>query len=1004
MSTSVAGRLTGRIAQFFRSRRVRTVIFIVGAYKVYTTARTYNVLYKVFNHHHHLPGQTILDLDLDKIEIVSHDSFNPLGSNEEIRLQKLITTIESAKADPRVTGLVVRGLGGLSSVGLAEICELRNVIQDFSKGWGGKQTMLHVPEGLGGVSNGTVPLYFASGFDSVHVQPTSAVITPGLSGGTLFFKKMLEHIGIKAKKVARKEYKTAANSFTEEKFTEPHKESTEALLKAVMSEIVTQVAAGRHISEDRVTAAIDVGVMCAKEAEELGIIDESLYRDELPNAMRTRLRHAAENRAESRTEIIEEWRNAMQELKQVWVDTKMDDEIWANGDVLQNTAEFETAVPGAMLFADERQDWVKKTNTAELRALKAHLRWLESRPWEEVSPKDAKHSVFFTTSNISSILQVEKRLCEDAIRSLEGCPTLLESLRKDAEDENVLQLNMKSSLSLIRWCRGMWRAKCLASRIVGTLQDSDEQLKEALSSTSEDDKSKNKLEDLAHCPRVFLIGFSDALRNRIPHNVAKAEVKQAVEKDNAHLEADEVDSAETVLPANEERSQEGRRMEPTLRHVRLSDYVELLHSEKRAVHDSSQPFVRFESANPLQKLPGTIDSQERKALARLQLPGHRFAPWRMSVPKGDIVAVINIHGPITDEGADTTRAAIRRADKDPYVKGIVLRIESPGGSATASDLISRAIEVAEKPIVASMGSVCASGGYFISAPCDKVLASNMTITGSIGVIFSIFNTAGLFEKLGITSDSVETARFSKYYGAQGTITEWSEEFSTRVNSLIDNFYSDFVSVVAKGRGMGYDKAEQIARGRVWAGSDALALGLVDEIGGLQEAIHAAGELACLAPDAEIRAVDYPTMAMKVADAARRRGLIPSHLNEEGDEATPERGRRWLWAMGRQTPDDNRDEKPDEPQSIQSILMPMWSYEYEDFYQVMFSRLLLQLDRFLLTSSAPTPVTSLVEKGLRHLLGNVRKDQVANLIAEELERTRATAGRAAAIAPHIQVDG
>lgn len=990
MSAAAATGVRVRLGQFFRNRRVRTVIFVVGGYKLYTSARTFNVLYKPFSAHRHRPGQTILDLDLDAVQLVSRESLSSFSSAEEIRLQRLIKTLEEAKADPRVAGLVVRGLGGLRGVGLAEICELRNVIRDFSTGWGGKQTMLHVSEGLGGAGNGTIPMYFASGFDSVHVQPTSGIIIPGLSAATLFFKKLLDHVGVKAKKVARKEFKTAANSFTEERFTEPHKESTEALLNAIMADIVKAVADGRHIPEERVKEAIDTAVMCAKEAQEFGIIDEALYRDELPKAMRAKLRMAAEVRTEARKEATAEWRTAMQDLKRIWMEEGKTNDMWADGDILQNTAQFETAVPVAMLFADQRQAWTKQTTEAEIRALKAHLRWLNTCPWEAVDTKNAKNSVFYKPY-ISSVLELEKRVCEDAITALEECPKLLESLRREAEDDSVLDLNEKSSLSLIRWCRGMWRAKCMAARIVGTLVDSEQEFDLALKANPEEN-AKATLEALSLEPRVFLLGFSDDLRNTAVSTVVAAAAEP------------EAKGEEKQLSSTTENEKEVAKNEPRLRHVRLSDYIDLLNSEKRAMIDRSGSFIRFESTDPFQKLPGTIDHQERKALLRLQLPGHQFSPWRLNIPKGDIIAVITIEGPISDDRADTTRAAIRRADKDPYVKGIVLRVESPGGSATASDLISRAVEVAKKPVVASMGNVCASGGYFISAPCDKVFASNMTITGSIGVIFSAFNTAGLFEKLGITADSVESGRFSKYFGAQGSITEWSDEFATRIDALIDNFYSDFVKVVAKGRGMEFDKAERVARGRVWAGSDALALGLVDEIGGLREAVQAAAELAYLAPDAQIQAVDYPTVAMQVADAARRRGLMPSHLDEEGDEATPEsRRRRWFRSKPREPMEPDSPDAPHEPESASAALLARLSWECESLHQLAMNSMFLSLDRFLLSASTPSSVSALVESVLNRVLGLIHKDPTSAILSEEMERTRAIAGRPAAIAPHVRLD-
>lgn len=971
------------------------MVLLIGGYKAYTTYQTYSILNKPFSADRHRPGQTILDLDLDAVQIVTRETYTPFSSAEEIRLQRLVSTLEEAKHDPRVAGLVVRGLGGLRGMGLAEVAELRDIIKDFSTGWGGKQTMLHVPEGLGTFGNGTVPMYFASAFDSVHVQPTSGIIIPGLSAAFLFFKKMLDNVGIKAKKVARKEFKTAVNGLTEEKFTDAHRESTEALLKAIMDAIVKGTAEGRVIKEEKVREAIDMAIMSPEEAKEFGILDEALYRDELPKAMRERIKTAEENRNEKRKEAEMEWMDAMTELKRVWVEGGSN-EIWAEGDILRYLSSFETATAAALSFANTREAWKKEAIDAEIRALKAHLRWLDTCPWEEVQGTDEEAlSVYYRTTNISSILETERRLCVDAIKALTECPLLLESMRKEAEDEVVLKVNEKKSMSLIRNSRSMWRAKCLVARMVGTILGAEDTLKNALKSGEQ--LFGATLDQNPFQPIIFLAGVMDDLRVR------------TVVEDDKNNENIEKSLAGELLPSENSEVNgvaseiQGKRAR-YLKHVRLSDYIDLVGSEKRAAMDRSRGFIRLESRDPYQSLPGAVDYAERQALLRLQLAGYPFAPWRISLPKGGIVAIITLNGPISDETADITRAALRRADKDPQIKAIVLRIDSPGGSATASDLISRAVEVAKKPVVASMGSVCASGGYFISAPCDKVFASDMTITGSIGVIFSAFNTAGLFDKIGITSDSVESARFSKYFGAQGTVTEWSDEFANRIDKLIDNFYKDFVNVVAKGRRMEFEKAEKIARGRVWAGSDALALGLVDEIGGLKEAVRAAAELACLPPDGKVTAVNYPTVAMLLQDAARRNGLIPSNLDEEGDESVTDRRRRWFFS--RSTEHDQRDDSDvdvdNAPESISATLASQLFGGYESWCHYVMYGLLASLDRFLLSASS-SRTTEVAEMLLGRAVDMLQRNRSASIVSDELERTQATAGRPAAIAPHIRFD-
>lgn len=985
--------ITQRLGSIFRNRRLRTIVFLLGSYKAYTTYNTYSILNKPFSADQHRPGQTILDLDLDTVQIVTRETYTPFSSAEEIRLQRLIATLEDAKHDPRVVGLVVRGLGGLRGVGLAEIAELRDVIREFSTGWGGKQTMLHVPEGLGGAGNGTIPMYFASAFDSVHVQPTSGIIIPGLSAATLFFKKMLDNVGVRAKKVARKEFKTAVNGLTEEKFTDAHRESTEALLKAIMDAIVKGTAEGRGIEESKVREVIDMAIMSPQEAKNCGILDDALYRDELPRAMREMITNAEKNRHEKRKEAEEEWMSAMNELKSVWIKGGSND-IWAGGDILNYLSRFETATAAALSFANTQEAWKKEAIDAEIRALNAHIHWLDTCPWEEVQgTEEEPFSAYHKITNISSILETERRLCLDAVKALTECPPLLESLREEAENEMVLKVNEKKSMSLIRNSRSMWRAKCLIARMVGTILDAEDSLKNVLKSG--DQISEATLHQNPFQPIIFLAGVMDDLRVRT--------VVKVVDSENSNSPLDGETSFVEKTNASEIEPEMQSKKARYLKHVRFSDYIDLLNSEKRAVMDRSRGFIRLQSKDPYQTLPGAVDYSERQALLRLQLAGYPFAPWRMGLPKGGVVAVITINGPISDDTADITRAALRRADKDPQIKAIVLRVDSPGGSATASDLISRAVEVAKKPVVASMGSICASGGYFISAPCDKVFASDVTITGSIGVIFSAFNTAGLFEKIGITSDSVESGRFSKYFGAQGSITEWSDEFAKRIDTLIDNFYKDFVSVVARGRGMEFERAEKIARGRVWAGSDARALGLVDEIGGLKEAVKAAAELASLPPDGKIAAVNYPTMAMLLQDAARRNGLIPSDLDEEGDESVTERKRRWFFS--RATEEHDQSDEPDAqsaPDSVSTTLLSQLFGEYKTWRQFAMCSLLKSLDNLLLSS--PSSMTSeVIQMLLGRVINVMERDRSASIVYDELERNQATAGRPAAIAPHIRLD-
>jgi protease-4 len=218
----------------------------------------------------------------------------------------------------------------------------------------------------------------------------------------------------------------------------------------------------------------------------------------------------------------------------------------------------------------------------------------------------------------------------------------------------------------------------------------------------------------------------------------------------------------------------------------------------------------------------------------------------------DKVAVIYAMGSVVDGNAgegfissERISRAIRKARRDKSVKAIVFRINSGGGSGSASDVIHREVLLAakEKPVVASMGDVAASGGYYIAAPADTIMAGPSTITGSIGVFGLFPNVQELMnEKIGVTTDVVKTNKNSNILTPMDPL---DPEERLIVQKMIDDFYINFVTLVADGRGKTYEEIDAIAGGRVWAGSDALELGLIDMHGGLDKAIEVAAEMAGL---------------------------------------------------------------------------------------------------------------------------------------------------------------
>lgn len=253
----------------------------------------------------------------------------------------------------------------------------------------------------------------------------------------------------------------------------------------------------------------------------------------------------------------------------------------------------------------------------------------------------------------------------------------------------------------------------------------------------------------------------------------------------------------------------------------------------------------------------------------------RLTPPVPSVPgrrRPPTVAVINVDGTIVDGrggpqflpfgastvGSDTIAPALREAAADESVSAIVLRVNSPGGSVTASETLWREVKRARKrgkPVVASMGAVAASGGYYISVAADAIVASPATITGSIGVITGKLVIRDLLERLGVGLDSVRTNANADAWSIE---TPFTAEQRAHREAEADLVYADFLGRVAEGRNMSAEAVDQVARGRVWTGADACDRGLVDELGGFRTALRRAKILAGLDEDTDVRIVAYPS--------------------------------------------------------------------------------------------------------------------------------------------------
>ncbi len=252
-------------------------------------------------------------------------------------------------------------------------------------------------------------------------------------------------------------------------------------------------------------------------------------------------------------------------------------------------------------------------------------------------------------------------------------------------------------------------------------------------------------------------------------------------------------------------------------------------------------------------------------------------------------------------GSDTISRGLRQAREDGAIRAIILRVDSPGGSGTAADAVWREVALARrsKPVVVSMGDYAASGGYYISMGADAIVAQPGTITGSIGVFSGKFSLRGLYDKLGFSQETVQRGKNASLFSDW---RPWNDEERAKVRELNEAFYRTFVTKAAEGRKKKPEEIEAVAQGRVWTGQEALAAGLVDGLGGLQEAVRIARDKARIPKGEDVQLVVLP----------QRKGLLETLLErQDEDVAARATGRalgpaaasflRWATALADQGP-------------------------------------------------------------------------------------------------------
>ena len=248
----------------------------------------------------------------------------------------------------------------------------------------------------------------------------------------------------------------------------------------------------------------------------------------------------------------------------------------------------------------------------------------------------------------------------------------------------------------------------------------------------------------------------------------------------------------------------------------------------------------------------------------------QVSPTSLGLGEGPEIAVIYCEGTIMPGessppyyggertmGSSTIMRALRNAREDKDIEAVVLRVDSPGGSGLASDLIWREVILTreEKPVVVSMSDYAASGGYYISMAADAVVAQPGTLTGSIGVYSGKFNLSELYDKLGLSVESVERGH---YAGMLSTARSFTPEERKKLEGMVEDFYHSFVTKAAEGREKDPSEIDRVARGRVWSGAQAVEVGLVDQVGGFRTALDTAKLLAGIDLEDEVSLVLLPT--------------------------------------------------------------------------------------------------------------------------------------------------
>ena len=484
---------------------------------------------------------------------------------------------------------------------------------------------------------------------------------------------------------------------------------------------------------------------------------------------------------------------------------------------------------------------------------------------------------------------------------------VVSAIRKAAADENIKGIDLKCQFPLMGWSQAQTIRKALnefkaAGKFIYTYGDYFGQKGYYLASVSDSifvhpmggmDFKGLAAEVLYYKDFQDKYGFKMEV---VRHGKYKSAVEPYLESEMSENNRTQISSLlESVWGQVSKDIQASRNLSEAALDAIANKLSASLPEKAKAVQLIDDVIYESDYENKLKSALGLAEDEKIKTTALKQLTG-KNGLYKKGVRER--IAVIYAQGPVLYSegsenviGQDVFLEAIDEAVKNRRVKAIVLRIDSPGGSALTSDIIWNAFMKAkeEKPLVVSMGNVAASGGYYLAVAGDEIYATDMTITGSIGVFATVPNIKGFSEDIGINASHVKThdnaLGYSVFKAPEG-------HFRATIKEGIEHVYDTFKQRVASGRNMTVEEVEAIAQGRVWTGEQALQNGLVDGLGGMDQAIEAAARLAELE---EYNLISYPKIEPELEDFLSVMGPFGA-IDEVLMEQYPEEIRAFLTTL------------------------------------------------------------------------------------------------------------